>query len=548
LHDFPGWAVESTVNNFEAERAELASLLKSETFGRSANLVKTLNFICEKYFEGPTEDIKEYDIAVHALGRSEDFDPQIDTVVRVTVHFLRKRLEQYYRTEGAEHEVHINLRTGRYAPRFVRNTDRKTEKLQLGPREVAEPAHNRTDPQVSAPPSEPQQVLLDDGPSESTSELSKNTLGSAAMEPPARTARHRGIWMAFAMVLVTVCSIVAVALHSRMRARNGGLAVQTEAIVSSPAGVSGDTVRALMGVGRAAYVDGAGRTWASDTACSGGTTVSAPFRPIAGTQDPQVFLGERLGLFHCAFPVPAGTYEVHLLFAETSDLDESARIVHLSLNGGAPTDLDVVLDSGADNTETEKILTDIHPEADGKIHIDSTSADSFLNAIEIVPGIPNRMLPLRIYTGHTSYRDSAGNLWLPNRYFFGGRLSQFPADTTTLPDGALYATPWVGNFHYSIPVAHGETYRVKLHFRESLFGSQASVGGGVGSRLFDVWCNGTVILKNFDIFKEAGSEPMTKTVSFVEPTGQDKIEIYFLPDVSYPFVDAIEVIPEPDAN
>src|ERR1700683_105553 len=76
LHDFPGWAVESTVNNFEAERAELASLLKSETFGRSANLVKTLNFICEKYFEGPTEDIKEYDIAVHALGRSEDFDPQ----------------------------------------------------------------------------------------------------------------------------------------------------------------------------------------------------------------------------------------------------------------------------------------------------------------------------------------------------------------------------------------------------------------------------------------------------------------------------------------
>jgi hypothetical protein len=74
------------------------------------------------------------------------------------------------------------------------------------------------------------------------------------------------------------------------------------------------------------------------------------------------------------------------------------------------------------------------------------------------------------------------------------------------------------------------------------------VGGGVGSRLFDVWCNGTVILKNFDIFKEAGSEPMTKTVSFVEPTGQDKIEIYFLPGVSYPFVDAIEVIPEPDAN
>ena len=540
--------MESTINNFEAERAELASLLKSETFGRSGNLVKTLNFICEKHFEGSTDDIKEYDIAVHALGRSDDFDPQIDTVVRVTVHFLRKRLEQYYRTEGAEHAVHIHLRTGRYAPRFVRKADRKTETSQLSPREGAETARNGTVPQVSATASELQRVLLDDEPSELSTELSKDTLGSGVVEPPAEPTRRLGIWTALVVILLTLCTIVAVALHSRIRARKSGLAAQTQAKPPSAAAVSGDTIRALMGEGRAAYVDGAGQTWAGDTACSGGTSFTVPLRPIAGTQDPQIFVGGRLGLFHCAFPVPTGTYEVHLLFAETSNLEESARIVHLSLDGAASTDIDVVLDSGADNTETEKIFTDIHPEADGKIHIDSTSADSFLNAIEIVPGVPNRMLPLRIYTGHVSYRDSAGNLWLPNRYFFGGRLSQFPADTTALPDGSLYATPWAGYFHYVIPVAHGETYRVKLHFRESLFGGQASVGGGVGSRVFDVWCNGTVILKNFDIFKEAGSEPLTKTISFVEPTGQDKIEIYFQPRVSYPLVDAIEVIPEPDAN
>jgi hypothetical protein len=116
-----------------------------------------------------------------------------------------------------------------------------------------------------------------------------------------------------------------------------------------------------------------------------------------------------------------------------------------------------------------------------------------------------------------------------------------------LPDGPLYATPWTGYFRYVIPVAHGETYRVKLHFRESLFGPQG-VGWGVGSRVFDVWCNGTVVLKDFDLFKKAGSEPLTEVVSSVEPTGQDKIEIEFLPKVSYAFVDAIEVIPEPDAN
>jgi hypothetical protein len=94
-----------------------------------------------------------------------------------------------------------------------------------------------------------------------------------------------------------------------------------------------------------------------------------------------------------------------------------------------------------------------------------------------------------------------------------------------------------------IPVAHGERYTVKLHFRESVFGDQ-TIGGGVGKRVFDVWCNGAVVLKNFDIFRESSSEPLTKTISHVQPTTQDKIEIYFVPGVSFPLVNAIEVIPE----
>jgi hypothetical protein len=378
-------------------------------------------------------------------------------------------------------------------------------------------------------------------------EPSKEKLASVEIKQPNEKTRRVAIWTAVAMLLLCLCTIVVIAWFVRARSFNSRLPVQAGALPSSQAGASGDTVRALLGERRAAYVDTAGQVWASDTACSGGSTASVPFRTIAGTQDPQIFLGERLGLFHCVFPVPAGTYEVHLLFAETSNLDESARLIHLSMNGNALPAFDVVLDSGGDNIATEKIFTDIHPGEDGRIHIDATTVDSFLNAVEILPGTPNRMLPLRIYTGHTSYRDSANRLWLPNRYFFGGRLSQYPADTSKLPDGPLYATPWTGYFRYVIPVAHGETYRVKLHFRESLFGPQG-VGWGVGSRVFDVWCNGTVVLKDFDLFKKAGSEPLTEVVSSVEPTGQDKIEIEFLPKVSYAFVDAIEVIPEPDAN
>ncbi|MGB6429661.1 MAG: malectin domain-containing carbohydrate-binding protein [Candidatus Acidiferrales bacterium] len=512
------------------------SVLSSETFGRAGNLAKTLNFICEKYFEGSTEDVREYDIAVHALGRSKDFDPQIDTVVRVTVHFLRKRLEQYYRTEGAGHEVQIHVRTGRYSPRFVRKADRETQKLELG---LREPSEAEAIPSVSSAASEFQRATLGDEASEPAANPSKENLGSAVLEPAAEKWRRSGIWRFVAVILVSLCVIAAATSYTRIHARKSSIPVRSEAPLPLPTDASGDTVRALVGEGRAAYIDGAGRTWTSDTACSGGSTVSVPYRAIGGTQDPQIFLGERLGLFQCAYPVSTGTYEVHLLFSETSNLEESARIVALSVNRGPSTRLDVVFDTGGDNIETEKILTDVHPDQDGKIHIDSTSVDSYLNAVEILPGTENRMLPLRIYTGHTPYRDSGGNLWLPNRYFFGGRVSQFEANTTGLADGPLYATPWVGNFHYVIPVAHGETYRVRLHFRESLFTAP-------GSRVFDVWCNGTAILKDFDIFREAGSEPMTRTFSYVEPTKQDKIEIFFVPGVSYPLVDAIEVIPEPD--
>ncbi len=537
--------MESTVSKFEAERAELDSLLNSEIFGRSSNLARILSFVCEQYFQGLEDENKEYSIAVHALGRSKDFDPQIDAIVRVTAHALRKRLEQYYRTEGAEHPVHIYLPPGHYVPKFVRKTELEGEKHQLGSREEAEAAEIRAVPADSNPASEFLQAPGGNGTAAVAWEPSKESPESVILKPHAGVGRRFRTWTVVAVVLLFLCAFVGVALYLRIRARNSGPRAQSEALLPLPASVPGDTVRALVGEGRVPYVDHAGLTWGSDTSCSGGTSFPLPAHTIWGTWDPQLFLGGRRGLFHCAFAMPAGIYEVHLLFAETTGLEETARIVVFSLNGGPSTGLDVVDDAGGDDTETEKIFTDVHPEEDGKIHLDFTSSDSYLNAIEILPGIPHRMLPLRIYAGHTPYRDSEGKLWLPNRYFFGGRASRFEVpDTGSIPDGGLYASEWIGNFHYVIAVAPGERYTVKLYFRESWFRGQNGGTGGVGSRVFDVWCNGTVILKHFDIFQEAGAAPLIKTFPHIEPTGQDKIELFFVPVVNYPSLSAIEVISE----
>ena len=113
---------EALVPTREEERQELARLLALPEISRSANLVRLLSFICEKYFDGKADEIRESAIAVQALGRRKDgFDSQADPIVRVTARTLRKRLEDFYRNEGRGHPVHLVLPTGQYVPRFVRN-------------------------------------------------------------------------------------------------------------------------------------------------------------------------------------------------------------------------------------------------------------------------------------------------------------------------------------------------------------------------------------------------------------------------------------------
>ena len=73
------------------------------SFAKAPSLALLLDYVCTKYFEGRTDQIKEYNVAVEALGRPASFDPRQDSIVRVEAFRLRKRLKQYYENEGSEH-------------------------------------------------------------------------------------------------------------------------------------------------------------------------------------------------------------------------------------------------------------------------------------------------------------------------------------------------------------------------------------------------------------------------------------------------------------
>jgi hypothetical protein len=98
------------------EKAELEAVFASGIFSRAPGLAHMLNYVCTKYFEGQSDQVKEYNIAVEALGRPADLDQKRDSIVRVEAHRLRKRLSEYYEGEGASHRIRVSLPSGQYVP------------------------------------------------------------------------------------------------------------------------------------------------------------------------------------------------------------------------------------------------------------------------------------------------------------------------------------------------------------------------------------------------------------------------------------------------
>src|SRR5437588_10440859 len=135
----------ATTADFDRERVELETLLGTGIFNRAPSLAQLLSYICERHFQGEASQLKEYNVAVEALGRPPEFDQKRDSIVRVEVHRLRRRLKEYYEGEGADHPIHILIPSGRYAPMFVvRNPQTDLELLAPSAAIDVPPAHVAT--------------------------------------------------------------------------------------------------------------------------------------------------------------------------------------------------------------------------------------------------------------------------------------------------------------------------------------------------------------------------------------------------------------------
>src|SRR5579872_3431618 len=100
------------------ERAELERVVLA--LERSPRLAKLLNFVGQKYLDGEADQITEYNIATEVFGRAKTSFDSTDSVARTEVYRLRKKLKEYYETEGKDHPVRILIPFRTYAPEFVR--------------------------------------------------------------------------------------------------------------------------------------------------------------------------------------------------------------------------------------------------------------------------------------------------------------------------------------------------------------------------------------------------------------------------------------------
>jgi hypothetical protein len=294
--------------------------------------------------------------------------------------------------------------------------------------------------------------------------------------------------------------------------------------------------------------------WLGDRYFHGGTVFRGTNHRIFSAADPLIYQARRQGSFGYDIPLKPGIYELRLHFAETlygymnlAGGGDSSRVFHIWANGKMLLkEFDVSADVGSDTADI-RIFKDISPAEDGKLHLQFQEAnnEAFLNAIEISPSTKGRAKPLYIVARDHGYTDKNGRYWEPDHYARGGVLVMRTEEVAGAPDPELHRGERYGNITYSLPVAPGR-YGVTLRFAEAWFGPGKPAGGGAGNRLFDIFFNGVALLRNFDIYKEAGGadRAVTRTFHGLEPNHQGKLIISMVPVANYACINAIEVVDE----
>jgi hypothetical protein len=99
-------------------RELLLRVASAPRFQKSKRLRELLLYLGERSLNDPAYILREQEIGVEVFGRRADYDTSHDTLVRVQVSQLRKKLQEHFSDEGRDESLIIEIPKGNYAPLF----------------------------------------------------------------------------------------------------------------------------------------------------------------------------------------------------------------------------------------------------------------------------------------------------------------------------------------------------------------------------------------------------------------------------------------------
>ena len=122
------------VVELEANQAQVQRIVQSKAFRTSEVHRNLLQYLAEKSLSGAADGLKEYTVGLDVFAKPESYDPRQESVVRMHVARLRQKLAEYYRSEGADDPIFVDVPKGGFKVTFETRAIRP-EPAPAAPRE-----------------------------------------------------------------------------------------------------------------------------------------------------------------------------------------------------------------------------------------------------------------------------------------------------------------------------------------------------------------------------------------------------------------------------
>src|SRR5581483_3796535 len=221
-----------------------------------------------------------------------------------------------------------------------------------------------------------------------------------------------------------------------------------------------------------------------------------------------VYQSNRYGNFSYAVGgyTAGATETIRLHFAEEYWTTAGSRVFNVFIDGTQVlTNFDIFAAAGGEYKAVVSQFSVTVPSG-GTITLQFAAVkdNAQVNGIEILSGGSGPPPPPPSST-QISAGGPASGTWAADEDFTGGATAAVTnaISTTGVTNPApqsVYQHNRYGNFSYAIPgLTAGHAYTIRLHFAEEYWTT-------AGSRVFNVFIDGTQVLTNFDIFAAAGGE------------------------------------------